>query len=125
MNAWLQQQHPLTAQAMSRKIVEVHFSAPPEGSKVTHYCVMTGLAGYINGYTGIIQRPNAQLVFNVERPLGQHSLQVRLVADLAADREILIAYGARHLLRERKQPGPKLKKAKKSSATDGGDGGNA
>jgi hypothetical protein len=42
LNTWLQQQHPLTAEAMSRKIVEVHFSAPPEGGKVTHYCVMTG-----------------------------------------------------------------------------------
>jgi hypothetical protein len=104
---------------MSRKIVEVHFSAPPEGGKVTHYCVMTGLAGYINAYKGIIQRPNAQLVFNADRPLGQHSLQVRLVADLVADREILIAYGARHLVKERKPTG-----RKKSSATDGGGGGD-
>ena len=55
---------------------------------------MTGLAGYVNTYTGILQRPNAQLVFNPDRPLGQYSLQVRLVADLAADREILIADGS-------------------------------
>ncbi len=65
----------------------------------------------MNAYPGIIQRPNAQLAFNPDRPLGQHSLQVRLVGDLQADREILIAYSARHGLKERKRPGPKLKKA--------------
>ena len=73
---------------------------------------MTGLAGYVNAYTGIIQRPNAQLFFNVDRPLGQYSLQLRLIADLPADREILIAYGVRHLLKEKKRPGPKHKKKK-------------
>ena len=45
---------------MSRNIVEVHFSTPPEGNNITSYVfVMTGLAGYVNAYTGIIQRPNA------------------------------------------------------------------
>ena len=95
---------------MSRNIVEVHFYTPPEGNNITYYFVMTGLAGYVSAYPGIIQRPNAQLAFNPDRPLGQHSLQVRLVADLQADRAILISYGARHGLKERKRPGPKLKK---------------
>ena len=54
-------------------------------------------------------RPNAQLVFNPDRPLGQYSLQVRLVADLAADRVLLIASGLRHLLKDNKRPGPKRK----------------
>ena len=53
---------------MSSNIVEVHFSTPPEGNNITYYFVMTGLAGYVNAYTGIIQRPNAQLVFNIDRP---------------------------------------------------------
>ena len=95
---------------MSRNIVEVHFSTPPEGNNITYYFVMTGLAGYVNAYPGIIQRPNAQFAFNPDRPLGQHNLQVRLVGDLQADREILIAYGARHGLKERKRPRPKLNK---------------
>ena len=116
LNTWLKEQHPLTAQAMSRKIIEVHFSVPPEANKVTYYFAMTGLAGYVNAYTGIIQRPNAQLVFNPDRPLGQHSLRVCLVGDLPADREILIAYGARHALKDRQRPGPKLKRRKKSAA---------
>jgi len=116
VNALLNQQHPLTGQAMSRNIIEVHFSTPPDGNSVTYYFVMTGLAGYVNAYTGIIQRPNAQLVFNLDRPLGQHSLQVRLVADLQADRETLMSYGARHGLKDKKPPGPKLKKVKKRSS---------
>ena len=112
LNTWLGEQHPLTAQAMCRKIVEVHFSAPPDGDKITCYFVMTGLAGYVNAYTGNIQRPNAQLVFNADRPFGQYSLQLRLSADLPADREIVIAYGVRHQLKEKRRPGPKLKKKK-------------
>ena len=43
-------------------------------------------------------------------------MQVRLVGDLQADREILIAHGARYGLKERKRPGPKLKKLKKRSS---------
>jgi hypothetical protein len=70
LNTWLNQQHPLTGQAMSRQIVEVHFSTPPEGNNITYYFVMTGLARYVNAHPGIIQRPNAQLVFNLDRPLG-------------------------------------------------------
>ena len=111
LNTWLNQQHPLTRQAMSKRIVEVHFSRPLEGNNITHYFVMTGLAGHVNALTGIIQRPHAQLVFNPDRLLAQHSLQVRLVRELQADREILIAYGARHGLKERKRPGPKIGRA--------------
>ena len=116
LNKWLSEQHPLTAQTMSRKVVEVHFTTPPEGAKISYYFVMTGAGGYVNAYTGITQRPNAQLVFNADRPLGQHSLQLRLVGDLGADREILIAYGSRHLIKERKRSAPKPKTAKKGVA---------
>ena len=116
LNTWLSEQHPLTGQAMRRRIVEVHFTQPPDGSKVTNYFVMTGVAGYVNAYSGILQRPNAHLVFNPDRPIGQHSLQIRLVSDVLQDREVLIAYGSQHLLKERKRPGPKLKKAGKKNA---------
>ena len=116
LNTWLKEQHPLTAQGMSRKIIEVNFSAPPEGNKVTYYFVMTGLAGYVNAYSGILDRANAQLKFNHDRPLGQHSLRMCLVGDLPAEREILIAYGARHALKDRQRPGPKLKRRKLRAA---------
>ena len=96
------------------KVVEVHFSTPPEGAQVSNYVVMTGMSGYANAYTGISQRPHAQLVFNVDRPLGQHSLPLRLVGDLGADREILIAYGARRRLKEKKRSWPKPERAQRS-----------
>jgi hypothetical protein len=38
-----------------------------------------------------------------------------LVGDLQAEREILIAYGARHGLKDKKRPGPKLTNLKKRS----------
>ena len=38
------------------------------------------------------------------------------MGDLQADRDILIAYGARHGLKERKRPRPKLKKSSRREA---------
>lgn len=114
LNLWLNEQHPLTAQAMCKKIVEVNFSAPPEGATVRQYLVMTGVAGYINAYGNIAQRPNTQLVLNADRPLGQHSLQLRLIGEIAADRELVIAYGAKHSMKDKKRSGPKPKKLKKT-----------
>ena len=73
------------------------------------------MAGYVNAYTGISQRPNAQLVFNADTPLGQHGLKLRLVVDLGADREIRIAYGARHVFKDKKRSGPKQKQIKEES----------
>ena len=94
--------------------MEVHFSTPPEGAQLSYYLVMTGVAGYVNAYTGISQRPNAQLLFNADRPLGQHSLQVRLVGDIVADREILVAYGPHHAFKDKKRSGPKHNTATRS-----------
>ena len=36
LNKWLNEQHPLTAQAMSWNVVEVHFSTPPEVLQVSY-----------------------------------------------------------------------------------------
>ena len=47
-NTWLAEQHPRTAEVMARKLVEIHFSKPTSGEKVTQYFVMAGLAGYVN-----------------------------------------------------------------------------
>ena len=63
LNKWLNEQHPLTAQAMSKNVVEAHVSTPQEGAQVSYYLVMTGMAGYVNAYTGISQRQDSQLVF--------------------------------------------------------------
>ena len=52
-------------------------------------------------------------------------MQVLLVGDMQADREILIAYGARHGLKERKRPRPKLNNFKKRSSGVGEVAGDA
>ena len=110
---------------MSRNIEEAHFSAPPEGNNVTYYFVGAGLAGHVNAHAGIAQRPNTNLVFNPDRPLGQHSLHVLLLSDLASGREVLIAYGARHALMERMRRGPKLKTLNKRRVVAGEAAGDA
>ena len=77
---------------MAKKVVEVNFYQPPDrDTKVQRYFLMSGITGYVNAYTNITNRPNAQLVFNQERPLGQYSLSIHLTADLAESREILTA----------------------------------
>ena len=107
---------------MAKKVVELNFCVPPDTeTKVTKYFVMTSIAGYVNAYTNIAQRPNAQLVFNHDRPLGQYSLKVLLTQDLSENREILIAYGVKHMVRESKTRGPKhggaaAKRRRKSEA---------
>ena len=116
LNEWLEGQHPRTAEAMAKKVVEVNFSDPAGGAKVSKYLVMTSVVGYVNAYTNITQRANAQLAFNHERPLGQYSLSLKLTQDLAADKEILIPYGVKHLVRERKARGPK--KIRKTQAKE-------
>ena len=103
LNAWLAPQPTRTAEVMAKKLVEVNFFQPPDTeTKVVKYFAMTSIAGYVNAYTNITQRPNAQVVFDVDRALGQYSLKLVLTQDLAADREVLIAYGAKHIVRDRK-----------------------
>ena len=77
------------------------------------YFVMTSIAGYANAYTNISQGANAQVVFDVDRPLGQYSLKLVLTQDLAEDREVLIAYGAKHMVRDRKPRALRVMKRKR------------
>ena len=77
------------------------------------YFVMTSIAGYVNAYTNITQRANAQVVFDVDRPSGQYSLKLVLAQDLAAYREVMIAYGAKHMVRDRKQRAMRVMKRKR------------
>jgi len=118
LDVWLGEQHPRTAEAMARKIIEVNFSQQPSGEKTSKYLVMTSVVGYVNAYTNITQRPNAQLVFNPDRPLGQYSVVLKLTQDLCAGKEILVAYGSKHMVRERKPRGPKTKKPRREGQED-------
>ena len=108
LNAWLGAQPTRTADVMAKKVVEANFCKLPDAdTKVVMYFLMTSIAGYVNAYTNIAQRPNTQLVFDCDRPLGQYSLKLVLTQDLPESREILIAYGAKHMVRDRKPRGPK------------------
>jgi hypothetical protein len=71
------------------------------------------VVGYVNAYTDTSQRPNAQLVLNADRPLGQHSWLLRL-EELGADREILIAYGPRQVFKDKMRSGPNQNNATRS-----------
>ena len=111
LNEWLGSQPTRTAEVMAKKVVEVNFCVPPDTeTKVTKYFVMTSIAGYVNAYTNIAQRPNAKLVFDHDRPLGQYSLKLLLTQDLSENKEILIAYGGRHMVRACKPRGPGKKR---------------
>ena len=112
VNTWLQEQNPRTAEAMAKKIIEVNFSKPPDAEKQCKYLVMTSVVGYVNAFTNISQRPNAQLLFNPDRPLGVYSVSLRLLHDLGEGKEILVAYGAKHMVGERKKKAVKSKKLK-------------
>ena len=87
-------------------------------TKVVKYFVMTSPTGYVNSYSGIAQRSNAQIVFDADRPLGQYSLKLQLIQDLAADREILTSYGSKHPVGE-----PKKRPKAPKSVAKGNEGG--
>ena len=103
LNSWLGGQPTRTAEVMAKKVVEVNFCEPSDTeTKVVKYFVMTSIAGYVNAYTNITQRANTQLVFDHDRALGQYSLKLVLLQDMPQDREILVSYGLKHSVRERK-----------------------
>ncbi|MCP4242246.1 MAG: hypothetical protein GY772_16955 [bacterium] len=64
---------------------------------------MTGLAGFVNSSYGIVQRPSAVLEFNAERPLGEHSLVLKLAQTVTGGQEITIAYGPKHPVGQTRQ----------------------
>ena len=72
------------------------------GTKAVRCFVMTSPTGYVNAYTGIARRANAQIVFDADRPLGHYSLKLMLMQDLAVEREVLVSYGSTHPIKERK-----------------------
>ena len=103
LNSWLGGQPTRTAEVMAKKVVEANFCEPSDTeTKVVKYFVMTSIAGYVNAYTNITQRANTQLVFDHDRALGQYSLKLVLLQDMPQDREILVSYGLKHSVRERK-----------------------
>ena len=90
---------------MASRVVELHFQGPEAGQHIVRYKVMNQLVGFVNDFHGIQQRNNAMLVWNRDRPLGQHSLVLKLITNLAKEQEILIDYGPKHSLRKQRKKG--------------------
>ena len=66
---------------------------------------MTSVLGYVAAFTDISQRPDAQLMFNHGRHVGMYSGYLMLVQDLGQCTEMFVAYGANHMVGERKPRG--------------------
>ena len=78
---------------MASRVVELYFQGPEAGTHIVRYKVMSQLTGFVNDFRGIQHRANAMLTWNPDRPLGQHSLMLKLTSQLAKEQEILIYYG--------------------------------
>ena len=119
MEEWLSTMPAATATAMATKIVELWFRGSEEGQVHCKYKVMSQVVGFVNDHHGIQQRPNAILQWNPERPLGQHSLMLKLTTTVEADQEIVISYRRKHRFGRRKLTLPGIPNAKKRRTTRG------
>ena len=89
----MKEAHPATAQSMALRVVELYFQGPEGGEPTVRYKVINQLVGFVNDFHNIQQRANAVLTWNPDRPLGQHSLMLKLTSQVAKEQEILIYYG--------------------------------
>ena len=88
---------------MALKTVELWFKGSEEGQSHCKFKIMSQAVGFANDFHGIQQRPNAKLCWNSDRAFGQRSLKLKLVANVEADKEIVISYGMKHYFGKRKK----------------------
>ena len=97
LNDWLASLSGTSATQFAQRVIKVNFSqGSDKESPVARYFVMTGVTAFVQSYCGISHRPNAKILFDPERPLGQYSLKIELLQKLAVDREIVISKGVDH-----------------------------
>ena len=97
LNDWLASLSGTSAQQFAQRVIKVNFSqGSDKESPVARYFVMTSVTAFVQSYCGISHRPNAKILFDPERPLGQYSLKIELLQKLAVDREIVISKGVDH-----------------------------
>ena len=89
--------HPVTAAAWSKRVVRVQVS-PLQDAKEDEflYKVITDITGFVNSPAGIMQRSNAQIVFDSDRGLGDHALRLKLIKPVSEGQQITVAYGPFH-----------------------------
>lgn len=106
LQAWLDGlQNAPVAEQLSRKVVVVWCKEPEDEAPHARYKVMTSAAGFVNSSYGIMQRPNAVLVFHADRPWGDYNLVLKTTAVIPATKEITIGYGPLHPLGAGKRRG--------------------
>ena len=111
LNDWLAPLSGTSATQFAQRVIKVNFSQGSDKDlPVARYFVMTGVTAFVQNFSGISHRPNAKILFDPERPLGQYSLKIELLQKLAVDREIVISKGADHTA-------PGRPKEKRSKAT--------
>ena len=98
LNDWLASLSVTSAKQFAKKVIKVNFSQGSDKDlPVARYFVMTGVTAFVQNFCGISHRPNAKILFDPERPLGQYSLKIELLQKLAGDREIVISKGVDHI----------------------------
>ena len=105
MENLLKDAHLATAQSMALGVAELYFQGLEAGEPIVRYKVMNQLVGVVNDFHTIQPRANAVLTWNPDRPLGQHSLVLKLITNLAKEQEILIDYGPKHRFRKQRKTG--------------------
>ena len=87
------------------RVVQVSI-AGGQGSNI--YKVLTGPVGYANHFRCIDRRPNCRLEWRGEgKGLGEHSLVMRVAAEVKAGKELLLDFSTSHSVGRKRAPGPK------------------
>ena len=94
-----------TREMLVDRVVQVSIA---EGQSENIYKVLTGPVGYANHFRGIDRRPNCRLVWRGEgKGLGEHSLAIRVSAEVKTGKELLLDFGKSHSVGRKRAPGPK------------------
>ena len=103
---WLGSVSPAaTRDMLVDRVVQVSI-AGGQGSNI--YKVLTGPVGYANHFRCIDRRPNCRLEWRGEgKGLGEHSLMMRVAAEVKAGKELLLDFGTSHSVGRKRAPGPK------------------
>eukprot|EP00973_Karenia_brevis_P030887 4259404-Karenia_brevis.AAC.1 len=79
LEEYLSSAHPATGNCWSLRVVQVRVTANSAGKdKDLLHKVMTNAIGFVNDYHNLSQRPNAQLVWDPDRGLGEHTLRLKI-----------------------------------------------
>ena len=110
LNDWLASLSGTSAQQFAQRVIKVNFSqGSDKGAPVARFFVMTSVTRFVQSYCGISHRPNAKILFDSDRPLGQYSLKLQLLQSLAEDREIVISKGADYATKGQRKGAKPLK----------------